>query len=92
MWLVLTLQKDVKMNWREHIHSDSEILLGKPVIKGTRLAVELLIERLADGWTEQQLFDSYPRLTRDDLNAVFACVLDCMHDGLLYVKQKKSAY
>ena len=79
------------MNWREHIHSDSDVLLGKPVIKGTRLAVELLIERLADGWTEQQLLDSYPRLTRNDLNAVFAYVLDCMHDGLLFEKQKKSA-
>ena len=79
------------MNWREHVHSDSDVLLGKPVIKGTRLAVELLIERLADGWTEQQLLDSYPRLTRNDLNAVFAYVLDCMHDGLLFEKQKKSA-
>jgi uncharacterized protein (DUF433 family) len=79
------------MDWKERIHSDKSILLGKPVIKGTRLSVEFILEQLASGWTEQQLLDNYSRLTREDLQAVFAYVYDCMQDGLLYTKPKKTA-
>lgn len=39
------------MNWRDHIVSDPEILVGTPVVKGTRLSVEFVLDRLADGWT-----------------------------------------
>lgn len=60
------------MNWREHIHSDPEVLAGKPVIKGTRLSVDFLLELLANGWSEKQLFDSYPNITRESLRTVFA--------------------
>ena len=60
------------MNWKEHIVSDPEILAGKPTIKGTRLSVELILDRLADGWTEQDLYRSYPNLTPVALHAVFA--------------------
>lgn len=60
------------MNWQEYIHSDETVLLGKPAVKGTRLSVEFLLERLADGWTEQDLPDNYPRLTKETLQAVFA--------------------
>ncbi|WP_338875506.1 DUF433 domain-containing protein [Spirosoma sp. SC4-14] len=60
------------MNWQDFIYSDEAVLLGKPVIKETRLSVEFLFERLANGWTEQDLLDNYPRLTKDALQAVFA--------------------
>ncbi|QIP18047.1 DUF433 domain-containing protein [Spirosoma aureum] len=60
------------MNWQEYIYSDKKVLLGKPVIKGTRLSVEFLLERLADGWTEQDLLDNYPRLSKEALQGVFA--------------------
>jgi uncharacterized protein (DUF433 family) len=80
------------MNWAAHIHSDKDVLLGKPVIKGTRLSVEYLMDRLADGWTEDDLLANYPRLTRVDLQALFAYLLDCMKDGLMYeVGGKQSA-
>lgn len=59
------------MNWQDKIVSDKDVLLGKPTIKGTRLSVEFIIERLASGWTEQQLLENYPRLTSEDLQAVF---------------------
>jgi len=59
------------MNWRDRIHSDPAILLGKPVIKGTRISVELLLGWLAQGWTEADIFESYPRITREDLQAMF---------------------
>lgn len=45
------------MNWQNYIVSDEKVLLGKPTIKGTRLSVEFLLERLADGWTEHDLLD-----------------------------------
>jgi uncharacterized protein (DUF433 family) len=60
------------MDWRDYIHSDPEILSGKPIIKGSRLPVDFLLGLLANGWSEEQLFDSYPNLTRDSLRAVFA--------------------
>jgi uncharacterized protein (DUF433 family) len=72
------------INWRDHIVSDKTILLGKPTIKGTRLSVEFLIDRLANGWTESQLLENYDRLTMDDLKAVFAYIKECMADGLFY--------
>jgi len=64
------------MKWQNKIVSDKNILLGKPTIKGTRLSVEFIIERLANGWTEEQLLENYPRLTIEDLQAVFASVLE----------------
>lgn len=72
------------MNWQEYIHSDERILLGKPVIKDTRLSVDFLLERLADGWSEQDLLDNYPRLTKEAMQAVFAYVHATMKDNLVF--------
>lgn len=79
------------MNWQDRIVADKDVLLGKPTIKGTRLAVDHLVGLLAQGWTEQQILDNYPRLTKDDLKAVFAYLHDCMRDGLLGPPFQKSA-
>ncbi|MEO0733835.1 MAG: DUF433 domain-containing protein [Bacteroidota bacterium] len=69
------------MNWQEHIVSDKEVLAGKPTLKGTRLSVELIMERLADGWSEKDLFDSYPRLSAEALRAVYAYAFALMSEG-----------
>lgn len=58
------------MDWRTMIHSDPNILVGKPVIRGTRLSAEFLLDLLANGWTTQQILDSYPSLTPESLAAV----------------------
>ena len=79
------------MNWRDYIISDKEILLGKPTIKGTRLSVEHIVGLLAQGWTEVQIFENYPRLTKGSLQAVFLYIQDCIHDGLLFSSTKQSA-
>ena len=79
------------MNWKEHIVVDSDVLVGKPVIKGTRISLEFIIERLADGWTEQDLLQNYPRLRQVDLQAVFTYIQECVQDGLLINCQPKSA-
>lgn len=60
------------MNWEERIELDPAILAGKPIVKGTRISVELVIERLADGWDEQTLLEQYPSLSSDDIRA-------CLH-------------
>ena len=73
-------------NWQEYIVSDEGILLGKPSFKGTRLSVDFVLGRLADGWSETELFESYPRLTRDHLSAAYSYLHECLEDGLLFAQ------
>ncbi len=72
------------MNWREHIHSDPAILTGKPVVRGTRLAADFLLELFASGWTQEQVLESYPQLTPEALRSVFAFAAEAMHDESFY--------
>lgn len=60
------------MEWRDRITTDPEILVGKPVIKGTRISVELIVGWLANGWTFEQVLESYPHITREDILAALA--------------------
>ncbi len=80
------------MNWQKYIVSDKEILLGKPTIRGTRLSVEHIISLIAQGWTEEMVLENYPRLKKENLQAVFSYIQDCIKDGLLFAPVKKSAY
>lgn len=66
------------MDWREHIEVKPGVMGGKPVIKDTRITVEILLDWLAAGWTEQELFENYPRLTPEALKAVFALSRELM--------------
>jgi uncharacterized protein (DUF433 family) len=61
------------MNWQDRITADPKILVGKPVVKGTRIAVEFVVDLLAAGWTHEQILDNYPNLTADDIRACLAC-------------------
>ena len=72
------------IDWRKFIHSDPEILLGKPVVKGTRLSVEFILGLFAEGWAEQQVLKNYPTLTTESIKAVFAFAADCMREESLY--------
>jgi uncharacterized protein (DUF433 family) len=72
------------MNWRPYIHSDPAILLGKPVVKGTRLAVDFILRLFAVGWTEQQVLENYPTLTPEAVRAVFAFAAECLAEEALY--------
>lgn len=60
------------LDWRERITIDPAILVGKPVIRGTRLAVEFILELLAAGWTQEQILANYPGVTLDDIRACLA--------------------
>lgn len=72
------------MDWQLYIHSDPDVLLGKPVVKGTRLAVDFIIRLFAAGWTERQVLESYPTLTPEALRAVFTFVAESISDEALY--------
>lgn len=67
------------MNWHERITTDPKVLVGKPVIKGTRISVELIVDLLAEGWTTQQILDSYPNLTAEDIRACLAYASELLH-------------
>jgi uncharacterized protein (DUF433 family) len=57
------------INYRDHITSDSTIMLGKPVIKGTRITVEQIVRKLSEGATVNDLMEMYPSVTADDISA-----------------------
>jgi uncharacterized protein (DUF433 family) len=57
---------------------DPAVLLGKPVIRGTRLSVEFVIGLLADGWSEAEILANYPGVTHDDVIACFAYARDAL--------------
>jgi uncharacterized protein (DUF433 family) len=78
-------------DWQTYIHSDPEVLLGKPVVKGTRLAVEFILGLFAAAWSEQQVLESYPTLTPEALRAVFAFSAECMREEVLYAMPAASA-
>lgn len=60
------------MDWQQHIVVDPAVLAGKPVIKGTRLAVEFMLGLLAQGWSEAEILRNYPGLTREQILACMA--------------------
>ncbi|MEK7843454.1 MAG: DUF433 domain-containing protein [Pseudomonadota bacterium] len=68
------------MDWRDHIISDPDILVGKHAIKGTRISVELVLDHLANGWTFEEILDSYPHITREDVMACLAFAASVMRD------------
>lgn len=57
------------IDWTLHIESKPEILFGKPIIKNMRIPVELVLEKLAEGDSTDELIDAYPRLTKDDITS-----------------------
>ena len=68
----------------DRIEIDPEVMLGKPVIRGTRIPVELILRKLAEGATEADLLDGYPRLSIDDIKAALAYAADALsHEKII---------
>ena len=65
-------QRSFPMDWREHIEQNPEVMLGKPVIRGTRLTVELILESLSQGAAEKDLLEAHPRLRPEHIRAALA--------------------
>lgn len=63
---------------RDRIEINPAVMLGKPVIRGTRIPVELILRKLSEGATEADLLDAYPHLTRTDIQAALAYAADTL--------------
>jgi uncharacterized protein (DUF433 family) len=72
------------MDWRERITIDPNILVGKPIIKGTRISVEFIIDLLARGWTVEQILKEYDHLTREDIHACLAYAGELVREEKVY--------
>ncbi|HEY7116802.1 MAG TPA: DUF433 domain-containing protein [Tepidisphaeraceae bacterium] len=72
------------MDWHDRIGVDPKVLVGKPIIKGTRIAVEFLMELLAEGWTREQILGNYPQLKAEDIEAILRYATDMMKGERTY--------
>jgi uncharacterized protein (DUF433 family) len=72
------------MAWSDRIVVDADILAGKPVIRGARIAVELILELLAAGQSENDILANYPGLTRDDILACLSYASYLAHEHKVY--------
>ena len=72
------------MSWQERIELNPDVLAGKPVVKGTRLAVEFIVDLLAQGWTEEAILKSYPNLTPGDVQACLQYASAALQDEKVY--------
>ena len=73
------------MNWQNYIEQHPNVMLGKPVIKGTRLTVEMILEKLGDGWPPEDLLAAYPDLSSVHIRAAQAYAAD-------YLKMDESIF
>ena len=71
--------------------SDPNVMMGKPVIAGTRITVESILERLAAGETAEQILDAHPRLTRDAVLAALGFAATVLHADVVYPVPEKAA-
>ncbi len=65
-------------DWRKRIVIDPNVMLGKPVIAGTRITVEQVLRKLAANMSVEELLRDYPRLTREDIQAALAYASDAV--------------
>ncbi len=72
------------MNWKDRIVIDPNVLVGKPVIKGTLIAVAFIVELLAEGWTHEHILKNYPHLTTEDIQAALHYASDMMKQEKRY--------
>ncbi len=73
------------MDWRKHIIIDAAVLTGKPIIQGTRISVEFIIDLLGRGWTVEQILAEYDHLTGEDIQACLAYASETLKSEKVYV-------
>lgn len=72
------------MSWQQRIELNPNVLAGKPVVKGTRIAVELVVDLLAQGWTEDDILRNYPTIKAEDIRACLHYASAALHDEKVY--------
>lgn len=78
-------------DWKTRIVVDPNILVGKPTVKGTRISVELILDRLSDGWTMEDILSSYPTLTREDVLAALSFAAELFKEETFVAINKAAA-
>ena len=73
------------MGWRDRITIDPKIVAGKPVIKGTRLTVDFILDLLAAGWTYEEILENYPQLEREDITAALKYAAETLKAEKVYI-------
>lgn len=73
------------MNWEDRIIVDSKVLVGKPIVKGTRIAVEFVVDLLGRGWTIEQVLNEYDHLMPEDIQACLAYASDVLKSERVYL-------
>lgn len=73
------------MDWHTRIVVDPKILVGKPVIKGTRIAVEFVVDLLGRGWTTEQILREYDHLALEDIQACLAYASEVLKSERVYL-------
>jgi len=71
-------------DWRKRVTLDPDTLTGKPVIKGTRISVEFILELLANGWTDEAITSNYPQLDKEDIQSALMYASDALKDETAY--------
>jgi uncharacterized protein (DUF433 family) len=71
-------------DWRERITVGPKVLSGKPIIKGTRIAVEFILELLANSWTVEDILKNYPQLKREDVAAALKYAAEILKEEKAY--------
>jgi uncharacterized protein (DUF433 family) len=72
------------MALNDRIAVDPKILAGKPLVRGTRISVELVLELLAAGWSHDQILASYPHLCEEDIRACLAYAGELLREEKVY--------
>jgi uncharacterized protein (DUF433 family) len=80
------------MTITDRIEIDPKVMLGKPVIRGTRITVELILRKLSEGANEKELVEAYPKLTSEDIQAAIRYAADTVsHEETVFLKSPKRA-
>jgi len=78
------------MTITDRIEINPKVMMGKPVIRGTRITVELILRKLAEGAKEEDILDAYPRLTRGDIQVAVKYAADTLaHEEILLLEPRK---
>jgi uncharacterized protein (DUF433 family) len=73
------------MHWQDRISVDPKVLVGKPVIKGTRISVDFVVDLLGRGWTTEQILHEYDHLTAEDIQACLAYASEILKSERVYL-------
>ncbi len=72
------------MKWQDYISTNPKVMFGKPCIKGTRITVDMIVEKIGHGQTVDQILDSYPHLTKEQVQACFLYAAEASRKPVVY--------